>query len=120
MAILVGTIELLRRAPAAVAWFQGQADCLTISVITVLELYGGARSQHEERDIAALCHRLACLPVGREIAERAGALMRHFHKSHGIDVPDAIIGAMAEHHGLKLATLNVKHFPMFPKLKRPY
>jgi predicted nucleic acid-binding protein len=123
MAALVDTsilIEFLRRVPAAVAWFEGQTDPLTISVITVLELYAGARSQHEERDIAALCQRLACLPVGREIAERAGALMRHFHRTHGIDVPDAIIAATAEHHGLPLATLNVKHFPMFPKLKRPY
>ena len=33
---------------------------------------------------------------------------------------DAIIAATAEHHGLRLATLNVKHFPMFPKLKRAY
>ena len=40
--------------------------------------------------------------------------------SHGIDIPDAIIAATAEHHGLRLATLNVKHFPMFPKLKRAY
>jgi len=32
----------------------------------------------------------------------------------------AYIAATAEHHGLKLATLNVKHFPMFPKLKRAY
>lgn len=123
MVTLVDTsvlIELLRRVPVAVAWFGGQTDRLAISVITVLELYAGARSQPEERDIAALCQRLVCLPVGREVAERAGALMRHFHKTHGIDLPDAIIAATAEHHGLKLATLNVKHFPMFLKLKRPY
>jgi hypothetical protein len=63
---------------------------------------------------------LTCLPIEEEIAERAGALMRQFHKSHGIDIPDAIIAATADHHGLKLATLNVKHFPMFPKLKRAY
>ena len=46
--------------------------------------------------------------------------MRHFHKSHGIDIPDALIAATAEHHELRLATLNVKHFPMFPKLRRAY
>jgi predicted nucleic acid-binding protein len=40
--------------------------------------------------------------------------------SHGIDIPDAIIAATAEHHGLKLATLNVRHFPMFRKLKPAY
>jgi predicted nucleic acid-binding protein len=123
MAILLDTnilIEFLRRVPVAVAWLDEQTDRLTISAVTVLELYAGARRQREERDIVAVCQRLACLPVGREIAERAGALMRHFHVTHGIDVPDAIIAATSEQHGLRLATLNVKHFPMFPKLKRPY
>jgi predicted nucleic acid-binding protein len=123
MPVLVDTnvlIELLRRVPAAASWINGQTERLTISVVTVLELYAGARSQREERDIAALCQRLGCLPVDQGIAERAGTLMQHFRKSHDIDLPDAIIAATAEHHGLKLATLNVKHFPMFPKLKRPY
>ena len=123
MAIVLDTnilIEFLRRVPVAVAWLDEQTDRLTISAVTVLELYAGAHSQREERDIVAVCQRLACLPVGREIAERAGALMRHFHRTHGIDVPDAIIAATSEQHGLRLATLNVKHFPMFPKLKRPY
>lgn len=123
MAILVDTnilIEFLRRVPASVAWLNGQTDRMSISVVTVLELYAGARSQHEERDIVAVCQSLACLTVTREIAERAGAMMRHFHKTYGIDIPDAIIAATAEHHGLRLATLNVKHFPMFPKLRRPY
>ena len=91
-----------------------------ISAISVLELYAGARSQRDERDIIAVRQQLACLPIGEEIAERAGAFMRHFRRSHGIDIPDAIIAATAEHHGLELATLNVKHFPMFPKLKRAY
>ena len=31
-----------------------------------------------------------------------------------------LIAATAEHHGLDLATLNVKHFPMFKRLKAAY
>ena len=30
------------------------------------------------------------------------------------------VAATAEHHGLELATLNVKHFPMFKRLKAAY
>jgi predicted nucleic acid-binding protein len=55
-----------------------------------------------------------------EIAKRAGSHLRHFASSYAIDIPDAIIAATAEHHGLRLATLNVKHFPMFPRLKPVY
>ncbi|HEX6000495.1 MAG TPA: hypothetical protein VFZ16_14050 [Hyphomicrobiaceae bacterium] len=40
--------------------------------------------------------------------------MRHFHRAEGIDAPDAVIAVTAEHHGLKLATLNVKHILMLP------
>jgi len=121
--ILIDTnivIEFLRRNPSAMAWFDALDESPAISAVSVTELYAGARSQRDERDIVALRQQLSCLPISEEIGERAGAFMRHFHKSHGIDIPDAIIAATAEHHGLTLATLNVKHFPMFQKLKRAY
>jgi predicted nucleic acid-binding protein len=121
--ILIDTnviIEFLRQNASAVAWFDARSERPAVSAVSVLELYAGARSQRDARDIVALRQQLVCLPISEEIGERAGALMRHFQKSHGIDIPDAIIAATAEHHGLRLATLNVKHFPMFPKLKRAY
>lgn len=121
--ILVDTnilIEFLRRSTNAIAWFAGLEERPAISAISILELYAGARSQRDERDIAAVREQLTCLPISDQIGERAGSIMRHFHRSHGIDIPDAVIAATAEHHGLRLATLNVKHFPMFPKLKRAY
>ena len=113
-------IELLRKAPGALAWFRSLDERPMMSAVSVLELYAGARIQREERDILTLRHHVNCLPICQEIAELAGSMMRRFHKSHNIDIPDAIIAATAEHHGLRLATLNIKHFPMFPKLKRPY
>ncbi len=91
-----------------------------MSVVSLLELHVGARSQREERDIEAICAPLKSFPVTVEIAKQAGNYLRHFALSHGIDIPDALIAATAEHHGLRLATLNVRHFPMFPKLKRAY
>jgi predicted nucleic acid-binding protein len=113
-------IDYIRRVPTAVAWLGSLPAAPCISVISVLELHVGARSQQEEKEIEVICAPLRRLPIIEEIAKSGGSFMRHFGKSHGIDVPDAIIAATAEHHGLKLATLNVKHFPMFPKLKRPY
>ena len=54
------------------------------------------------------------------VAGHVDSLFERHGSSHAVEIPDAIIAATAEHHGLKLATLNVKHFPMFPKLKRAY
>ncbi len=121
--ILVDTnilIDYLRGRPDAIAWLEALEERPAISAISVLELYAGARGQRDERDIIALREQLTCLPAGEEIAERAGAILRHYRMSHGIDIPDAIVASTAEHHGLRLATLNTKHFPMFPKLKRAY
>ena len=58
--------------------------------------------------------------VDKKIAEAAGRLVKHYQPSHGLDDIDALIAATAEAHGLKLATVNVKHFPMFPRLKPAY
>ncbi len=91
-----------------------------MSVLSLTELYLGVRRQREERDLIELEQLIRPLAVDRDIAARAGAFVRHYGPSHSVEIPDAIIAATAEHHGLTLATLNVKHFPMFPRLKRAY
>ena len=91
-----------------------------ISVASVLELYAGVRGRRDELQTEQFLAQAALLPVRTDIARSAGAFVRHYHASHGVSTMDAIIAATAEHHGLRLATLNVKHFPMFPKLKRAY
>lgn len=123
MSILLDTnilIDYARRTPTAIAWLKSLSEPPQMSAVSLLELHVGARSQREEREIEAICIPLKSLAVTDEIAKRAGSYLRHFALSHAIDIPDAIIAATAEHHGLRLATLNVKHFPMFPKLKRAY
>jgi hypothetical protein len=47
--------------------------------------------------------------------------MRTYRRSHqGIGLGDYLIAATVEVEGLELATLNVKHFPMFPDLQKPF
>ena len=115
--VLVG---VLRKDPAALAWFASNAAGAKASVISWTELYVGIRRQNEERDIVAIERLVQPLAVDRDIAARAGVFVRHYGPSHSVEIPDALIAATAEHHALRLATLNVKHFPMFPKLRRAY
>jgi predicted nucleic acid-binding protein len=58
--------------------------------------------------------------VTTDIADRAGAFGQRFGGSHGLSPIDAIVAAAAEFLSADLATLNLRHFPMFPGLKRPY
>jgi predicted nucleic acid-binding protein len=113
-------IDYLRGRPEAIDLFEAQGGKPRVSVVSTLELYAGVRNRREEQKTEQLLTQAALLPVNDDIAKRGGIFMRIYEASHGVEIADAIIAATAEHHGLRLATLNVKHFPMFPKLKRAY
>ena len=90
------------------------------SVLTRVEIEGGMRSE-ERASVAGLFGSLRLLPVSDAIARRAGELLRAYRRSHGgIDLVAYVVAATAELHDARLMTLNVRHFPMFPELRRPY
>jgi predicted nucleic acid-binding protein len=113
-------IEYLRGRQEARALLEAQDEKPRVSVGSVMELYAGFRNRREEQNAERFLSEMNVLPVTHEIAKRAGVFSRLYEPSHGLDDIDALIAATAEHHGFRLATLNVKHFPMFPKLKRAY
>jgi len=87
------------------------------SVLTRVEIEGGMRTS-ESASVAGLLDALTLLPVSDAIARRAGEHLRRYRRSHrGIDLVDYVIAATAEAHDTPLATLNVKHFPMFADLQ---
>ena len=111
-------IAHLRGVPAAMEWLLAarRRDQLAISVITITEITGGMRS-NERREVWALLDTFRVQPVTQLIARQAGEYMRSFRRSHSsIGLGDYLIAATATSTGLELATLNVKHFPMFAKL----
>ena len=90
------------------------------SVLSRVEIEGGMRS-HERAEVSALFTTMTLVPVSDAVARRAAEHLRRFRRSHpGIDVVDYVIAATAQLHSAELATLNVRHFPMFPRLKPPY
>ena len=113
-------IDALRGSRGAIQFVSTLVDVPYISAVTVTELFAGFRSQKSERVARSFLADCRLLDVNARIAESAGTILRHYKAGSGLDVPDALIAATAEHHGLPLATLNVKHFPMFAKLKPAY
>jgi predicted nucleic acid-binding protein len=90
------------------------------SVLARIEIEGGMRPG-ERRSVASLFGVLQLLPVTDAVARRAGELLRTYRRSHpGVDLVDYAVAATAEIHGASLATLNVRHFPMFEELRPPY
>jgi predicted nucleic acid-binding protein len=90
----------------------GRSDAAILySPVSVAELWTGARpSEHEA--IAGLFGALTCVPIDAAIGRRAGDYLRHYRKSHGMGLGDALIAASAVLNGAALWTRNRKHYPM--------
>jgi predicted nucleic acid-binding protein len=84
---------------------------LLYSPVVVAETWAGARP-HEHPLVQNFFGSLTCLPVDYEIGKLAGELMRKYARSHGLEVPDALIAATAIQYRAALWTRNRKHYPM--------
>jgi predicted nucleic acid-binding protein len=115
-------IAHLRGLGAARDWLIGarKNGPLAISVVSIAELVGGMRSV-ERREAWRLLSSFRAEPATEIIARRAGEMMRRYRCSHtGIGLGDYLVAATADVKGLQLATLNVRHFPMFKDLRPPF
>lgn len=125
MTVLVDTsilIDYLRGHPEAADLLERerQDGVLHASEITRLEVLAGMRDREQDRT-RALLSALRWHPVDEAVAEKAGELGRSWLPSHrDIDGADLAIAATAVLLEGRLLTLNVRHFPMFAGLSRPY
>ena len=73
------------------------------------------------REVTRLLANLDVFPVSAHVAWKASELMKIYQQSHsGIGLGDYLIAATAITEGLELATLNIRHFPMFDDIRTPF
>lgn len=113
-------IDYLRGVPQAVAYLEAREDSLSLSAVTVADLYAGVREGRERKALAAFIAAFEVVPLDQAIAEKGGLLRRDYSKSHGTGLADALIAATAELQQAVLVTLNRKHFPMLERVHVPY
>ncbi len=83
-------------------------------------------SGHQDRSVQKIFCRTGWVlrprtGLGADNAWRAATLMRDYRRDHpGIGLGDYLIAANALTAGLELATLNIRHYPMFDGLARPF
>ena len=93
---------------------------LAVSAVSVAEVTGGMRTS-ERSSVWRLLDSLRCFDVSLPVARRAGELQRKHRRAHsGTGLGDYLIAATADVNGLNVATLNVKHYPMFAGLAPPF
>ena len=88
-----------------------------ISVVTRAETLAGGDPARRDF-VINLLDEWPCLPINMEVADLAATLRRE----HRWKLPDAFQAALAQHHGLYLATRNTRDFPeeKFDFVKTPY
>ncbi len=69
------------------------------------------RPEEEEQTLLFLSQ-FSTAPVGQAVVDKAAALYRRWHASHGLDINDAILAATAIETGGQIFCLNTKHYPM--------
>ncbi len=81
------------------------------SPVTIAEVWHGARP-HENATLTQLFAALLCVPIDAAIGRRTGDYLREYHRTHHVELGDALIAATATLHNLGLWTRNRKHYPM--------
>jgi predicted nucleic acid-binding protein len=116
-------IEHLRGKTPARDWLvqaRQSSGPLAISVVSLTEIAGGMRPP-ERREVIRLLGSMQRFEVTEQVAWRAATLMQEYRRAHsGIGLGDYLIAATALTEGLEIATLNARHYPMFPELARPF
>jgi predicted nucleic acid-binding protein len=84
---------------------------LSISAVSVFELYAGATDERKKTDISNTLSAFETLPFTHDIAVKAGELYIALKKSNRlIEVKDIFIAATAIVYDMPVFTLNKKHF----------
>jgi hypothetical protein len=87
---------------------------IVLSAVTVMELYQGMGNKTELTQMKKKIKYFDILHFDEQISEKAIELMMLFHLSHGLLIPDAIIGSGSIVHQIPLYTYNLKDFRFMP------
>ncbi len=76
-------VEYLRGRPKAIEYLEGLASDLSISAISVAELFAGVKGDEEERFLMQFLLAFSMLPVTEKVARLGGLYRREYPPSHG-------------------------------------
>jgi predicted nucleic acid-binding protein len=117
-----------KRAHDLLDYLEGTGE-IGVSVITLMEIMVGCRSQAEEDAGLLLFDRVPPLIVSREVAQKAASLIKRYPTVFGKAIPDelipargtpdALIAATAWQQQRILVTLNTRQFAKVPIAELP-
>ena len=88
-----------------------------ISVITEMEVLIGAKNKTMLMKLKKALKSYNIINIDEKSSVTASRLINKYRLSHGLDIPDSFIAAIALTHNLYLLTNNVKDFKFIQNLK---
>ena len=92
-------------------------DNIVISAVTVMELYQGMGNKNELAQMKSRIRYYDVIEIDSAISKLAVRFVEQFNLSHGLVIPDAIIGTTAVVHQIELFTYNLKDFRFMPDIQ---
>jgi predicted nucleic acid-binding protein len=90
---------------------------IAVSAVTVMELYYGARNKAEVKMIKRNLSSIQIFHIDEEISITASELIERYAKSHGLQIPDALIAATSIIQNIQLYTSNTRDFKFIENIE---
>jgi len=103
-------IEILKGNDKAIKKIEALEAKLSISSITVMELYYGALNKTELVKLEKFVSLFNIIELNENISRQATKLVKNYAKSYALDIPDSLIASTALTLNAKLVTYNAKDF----------
>ncbi len=115
-------IDLLNRAPEAVAWVAALTERPSVPGLVKLEILDGCRNAKEQGKAERFLEKFPTVYPTAADQERALVTFRDVHLKNAIGPADMLIAETAKGLNATLCSLNEKHFKVDPglKLEVPY
>ncbi len=89
-------------------------DRIVLSAITLMELLQGMGNKNELEQMKKKVNRYGVIQMDEVISAKAIDFIDAYKLSHGLEIPDAIIGATAVVYQIPIYTYNVRDFSFLP------
>ena len=89
---------------------------IALSAITVMELFQGMGNKTELAQMKKKINFYDVIQIDEAISQKAIEFVESYKLSHGLQIPDAIIGATAVIHQIPIYTYNVRDFDFLPEI----
>ena len=117
-------IDLLRKHPPAVAWFDAlqEDEELAVSGYVVMELIQGCRNKGEQDRVQRELAPYGVVWLSQTDCDRALDVFAMYRLSHNAGLLDVLIGQTAVALGAPLHTFNQRHYDFIPGMQtlQPY